>query len=88
MIELRPLTQIMTQRTLRFGSDTLTYGSEEVHKGLAWENASFDRLKAALETPGFVDAECAELPSDLTRPEFEYDNWYVLKSYKPEGLND
>lgn len=60
-----------------------TYGSEAVHAELTWENASFDDMTGALARAGFVDAECIRLPDGLTRPEFDYDNWYVLCGTKP-----
>lgn len=59
-----------------------SYYGEEVDKQLEIRDASMEELKALLQRNGYVDVEIRKL-SGLTRPEFDYQTWYVLMGKKP-----
>ena len=58
-----------------------TYG-EEVDAQLKIREASMQELKDLLRRNGYTNIEIRKLPG-LTRPEFDYQSWYVLIGKKP-----
>lgn len=61
-----------------------SYDNEEIHKKLTFVDSSFEELCSALDEAGYASIECRRLPGELTRAEFDYDNWYVLEGSKPK----
>ena len=59
------------------------YGDAAVHEALSLRDSSFGELNNLLKESGYEQVECRKLPSELTREEFDYDNWYVLMGAKP-----
>lgn len=58
------------------------YDSAEVDAELKIKEASMTELTDLLVRNGFEDVEIIKLPG-LTRPEFTFQSWYVLKGKKP-----
>lgn len=58
------------------------YAGAEIEDALAVREASMDELRTLLERGGFENIEIRRLPG-LTRPEFDYQCWYVLMGEKP-----
>lgn len=63
--------------------DGPSYANEEIHTKLTLEDASFEELCSLGAHCGYVDVSCDRLPDNLTRPGFDYDNWYVFTATKP-----
>lgn len=59
-----------------------SYYGEEVDNKLEIRNANMEELKDLLLRNGYTDVEIQKLPN-LTRPEFDYQAWYVLIGKKP-----
>jgi ubiquinone/menaquinone biosynthesis C-methylase UbiE len=58
------------------------YKDEELRGLLAIQNARMDELTALFERSGLDQVRLEKLPG-LTRPEFDYDPWFVLAGSKP-----
>jgi len=67
---------------LTTGKNGPVYASEELDAALSVKSASMDELVLLLQRNGFVNVEIRRLPG-LTRPEFDYECWYVLTGEKP-----
>ncbi|MGI6012842.1 MAG: class I SAM-dependent methyltransferase [Oscillospiraceae bacterium] len=67
---------------LTTSAHSTSYYGEEVDKQLEVRDASMEELKDLLLRNGYVDVEIRKLPG-LTRPEFDYQTWYVLIGKKP-----
>jgi ubiquinone/menaquinone biosynthesis C-methylase UbiE len=59
------------------------YEDEEVDSKLAIKAARMEELKDLLERNGLVEVEIRKLPG-LTRPEYDFDPWFVLMGIKAE----
>lgn len=68
-------------------TETPFYGSQEIDDMLTIQAASMEELTSLLERAGFVNIEIRKL-SGLTRPEYEYDPWFVLCGEKPKTTRD
>ena len=63
-------------------NDNPVYQDEEVCGLLAIRNARMEELTALFERNGLDQVTLEKLPG-LTRPEFDYDPWFVLAGSKP-----
>lgn len=61
------------------------YENEEVDQHLLVKNARMDELIDLLARNGFEDVKIVKLPG-LTRPEYDYEPWFVLMGTKPVSL--
>lgn len=59
------------------------YGDEEVSKVLDNDQATTAELIDLFERNGYENVHVEHLPG-LTRPEFDYEDWYVLVAVKPK----
>jgi ubiquinone/menaquinone biosynthesis C-methylase UbiE len=60
------------------------YEDEDVRGLLAIRNARMEELTGLLERNGMLQVSLEKLPG-LTRPEFDYDPWFVLAGSKPDA---
>jgi ubiquinone/menaquinone biosynthesis C-methylase UbiE len=58
------------------------YQDQETDRSLKIMSAGMEELKGLLEESGFTEVEIKKLPG-LTRPEFDYEPWFVLMGTKP-----
>lgn len=58
------------------------YGDEETDGSLKMIRAKMEDLIRLMKKTGFEDVELRKLPG-LTRPEFDYESWFVLMGTKP-----
>lgn len=72
----------MDDEGLTFSASTHSTYGEEVDAQLQIREASMHELKDLLRRNGYTEIELRKLPG-LTRPEFDYQSWYVLMGKKP-----